>query len=310
MDRILKRNYYDLNYPTAFTSASTIKKKFKNEFTPQEIDNWAQKQDIITKFAPVKRNFSRQITMAHTKNQIWHLDLADMSKESKKTNLNFRYFCVCVDVLSKMTYAFKLKSKKPEEVVKNLKRLFKTVKPKVIFSDSGGEFTGRVFTSFLKNEGGDVWKSRNTETKASIAENKILWIKKKLHKYMRYTESKNWINALDNIIRGFNHSYHRTIKMRPIDVKTKDDEKKAFLNAYGKRIGIPTKPSAFKPDDKVRISHLKKLFTRGYMQTYSDEKFTLKKVIARDKQNLFVLEDENQEPVIGKFYASELQKTI
>ena len=62
--------------------------------------------------------------------------------------------------------------------------------------------------------------------------------------------------------------------------------------------------------DWVKVSHLKKAFTREYSQQFSIEVF---KVVDRyKKQNvqLYSLVDYDGDPIEGKFYAWELQKVI
>ena len=69
--------------------------------------------------------------------------------------------------------------------------------------------------------------------------------------------SKNvYIDKLDDIVNEHNNTYHRTIKMKPIDVKD---------NTY---INIGKEPNdkdpKFKVGDHVRISKYKKIFAKAY----------------------------------------------
>ena len=69
--------------------------------------------------------------------------------------------------------------------------------------------------------------------------------------------SKNvYINKLDNIVGEYNNTYHRTIKMKPVDFEdnTYIDFKKEVNHNDPK----------FKIRDHVRISKYKKLFAKGY----------------------------------------------
>ena len=63
------------------------------------------------------------------------------------------------------------------------------------------------------------------------------------------------IDKLDDIVNEYNNTYHRTIRMKPTDVKD---------NTYmdlGK--GINDNDPKFKVDDHVRISKYKNIFTKG-----------------------------------------------
>ena len=69
--------------------------------------------------------------------------------------------------------------------------------------------------------------------------------------------SKNvYIDKLNNIVNEYNNTYHRTIKMKPIDVKNN-----TYIN-IGKELNdnVPK----FKVDDHVRISKYKSIFAKGY----------------------------------------------
>ena len=112
--------------------------------------------------------------------------------------------------------------------------------------------------------------------------------------------SKNvHIDKLDDIVNEYNNTYHRTIKMKPCDVKSN-----TFLS-FGKEIN--DKDHKFKVGDHVRISKYKNIFTKGYTPNWSEEVFVIKKV-----KNTIpwtnVINDLNGEEIIETFYEKELQK--
>ena len=113
--------------------------------------------------------------------------------------------------------------------------------------------------------------------------------------------SKNvYIDKLDDIVREYNNTYHRTIKMKPADVKdnTYIDFKKE----------VNDKDPKFKVGDYVRISKYKNIFAKGYMPNWSEEVFTIGK-IKNTVPWTYVINDLNSEEIIGTFYEKELQKT-
>ena len=78
--------------------------------------------------------------------------------------------------------------------------------------------------------------------------------------------SKNaYTDKLDDILYEYNNTYHRTIKMKPIDVK---DNK--YIN-IGKEVN--NKDSKFKVGDHVRISKYKNIFGKGYTPNWVEEIF-------------------------------------
>ena len=108
------------------------------------------------------------------------------------------------------------------------------------------------------------------------------------------------INKLDDIVNEYNNTYHRTIKMKPIDVKDStyiDFEKE-----------VNDKDPRFKVGDHVRISQYKNIFHTGYTPNWSEEVFVVKKV-RNAVPWTYVINDFNCEKIIGTFYEKELQKT-
>ena len=79
-----------------------------------------------------------------------------------------------------------------------------------------------------------------------------------------------YIDKLDDIVNEYNNTYHRTIKMKPADVKdnTYIDFKKE----------VNDKNPKFKVGGQVRISKYKNIFTKRYTPNWSDEVFVIKKV--------------------------------
>ena len=75
--------------------------------------------------------------------------------------------------------------------------------------------------------------------------------------------SKNvYIDKLDNIVNEYNITYHRTIKMKPIDVKDN-----TYLNIIKE---VNNKDPKFKVSNHVRISKYKTIFAKVYTPSCSE----------------------------------------
>ena len=68
------------------------------------------------------------------------------------------------------------------------------------------------------------------------------------------------------------------------------------------------KDSKFKAGDHVRISKYKNIFAKGCTPNLSEELFVIKKV-RNTVQLTYVINDLNDDEIIGTFYEKELQKT-
>ena len=89
------------------------------------------------------------------------------------------------------------------------------------------------------------------------AERFIRNLKTKIYKYMTSTSKNVYTNKLDDIVNEYSKTYHRTIKMKPVDVKD---------NTYiGSIKEVNNKDTKFKVGDHVRIS-------------WSEEAFVIKKL--------------------------------
>ena len=112
---------------------------------------------------------------------------------------------------------------------------------------------------------------------------------------------KVYIDKLNDIVNKYSNAYHRTLKMKPNDVKTT-----TYIDFD---IENNDKHTKFKVGDHVRISKLKKKKknVKGYFPNWSEEVFVIKRV----KNSVlwtYVIEDLNSEKSVGVFYEKELQK--
>ena len=86
----------------------------------------------------------------------------------------------------------------------------------------------------------------HNEGKPVVAERYITTLKNKIHKHMTAVSKNVYFNVLDDKIDEYNNTYHRTIKMKAIDVKDN-----TYIN-IGKEVN--GKDPKFKIGDHVRIS--------------------------------------------------------
>ena len=61
--------------------------------------------------------------------------------------------------------------------------------------------------------------STHNEGKSDFSERFIRTLKNKIYKYMTSTSKNVHIDKLDDIVNKYNNTYHRIIKMKPVDVK-------------------------------------------------------------------------------------------
>ena len=142
--------------------------------------------------------------------------------------------------------------------------------------------------------------STDTEGKSVVAERFFRTLKNKIFKHITAISKNVYYDMLNDIVDKYNNTVHKSIKMKPIDVKdnTYLDSKKEVNN----------KDPKFKVGDHVRISKYKNNFAKGYTPNWSEEVFIVSK-IKNTVSWAYVINDLNGEEITGTFYEKELQKT-
>ena len=112
--------------------------------------------------------------------------------------------------------------------------------------------------------------STHNEGKYAVAERFIRTLKNKVYKYMTSISKNVYIDKLDDIVNEYNNPYHRTIKMKPIDVKDN-----TYIN-IGKEVN--DKDPKFEVGDHVRISKYKNIFAKDYTPNWSEEIFVIREI--------------------------------
>ena len=129
--------------------------------------------------------------------------------------------CV-IDVFNKYAWVVPLKVKKGVSIVDAFQNILddSNKKPNKIRVDKGSKFCNNSFKKWLKDNDIEMCSIHN-EGKPVIAERFIRTLKTKIYKYMTSVSKNVYIDKLDDIVSEYNNSYHRTIKMKPVDVKDK-----------------------------------------------------------------------------------------
>ena len=140
----------------------------------------------------------------------------------------------------------------------------------------------------------------HNEGKSVVAERFIRTLKNKIYKYITSISKNVYIDKLDDIVNEYNNTYHRTIKMKPIDVKDN-----TYINIDEE---VNDNDPKFKVGDHVRISKYKNIFAKDYTPNWSEEVFVIKE-IKNTVPWTYVVNDLNNKQVTGTFYENELQRT-
>ena len=310
--------YFDPANPAAFSGLEKTWNVIKSEgkVTKKQLKEWLLEQDTYSSYFPVRRKFNRPRTISPGVNYYWGSDVAYMLPFAEYNN-DHSYFVVFIDIFTRYAYAEPLKTLRGKEMVEVMRDVFKTEKPRYLYTDSGTEYTNRIVQRYLKQESITHYTSRN-EKKVAHAERLIKQLKRKLLQYMNEKNTHEWVGTLQDVVQAYNNSYHRVINMTPAQAK---DAKQytVWSNQYFSKPRNSQSPKRLKKNknafkfnigDRVKISVLKKPFDREYDQRYTTETFTITDKRMQGNIPSYSIKDELNEPIVGWFYPQELLKVI
>ena len=307
-EKVLRKTYYTPREIASFGGIQGLKKAVKRKGTKvktKQVVNWLSTQDTYTLHKPVRHHFARSRVIVGGIDAQWQADLVDVSQLATK-NQGVKYLLTCIDIFSKYAWVKPLTVKTGKALVIAFKDILKSNrKPVVLQTDQGKEFINTPFQQFLKSESIDYFTTYNEDIKASVVERFNRTLKTKMWKYFTSQQTNVFVDVLADLVWSYNHSYHRSIKMQPAEVNQQNQEE-VWNNLYG---DIPTTYTApkFKVNDCVRISKLRKTFKKGYLPNWSEEMFTIEKVI-RTTPIRYIIRDEMNTTLKGSFYEQELQR--
>ena len=115
------------------------------------------------------------------------------------------------------------------EIIKSSNR-----KPNLLETDDGNEFVGNFFNEFLNNN--NIKKfSRYTDEGAVFAERIKRTIGNLSKRPVFEKGNANWLNELSTVINKYIITFHRSIKMTPVQASRKSNEKLVYSNLHDNR---------------------------------------------------------------------------
>ena len=315
----LKDIYYGVKNAGSFASAYRLYQEAKRSglnVTLSKVKDWLSAQDSYTLFRRVVRKGGRgrenRVEAAGAREQ-YQVDLAEVSQYSRM-NKGVNFLLVCIDVFSKMAYVRPQKTKTCAETSRAMLEILKEAGvPRRICSDMGKEFIGRPFKQLLKRYGIKHYLMKNATRKAAVAERFIQTLRGRIARLMQSRGRKKYIDALQDIVSGYNHSYHRMIKRRPVDVNDAN-EADVWMDLYGDERPVGAVGPAgkqpryrFQVGDSVRVARAKLLFEKGHQKQFFEEVFY---IMSRkyDYVPSYRIRDQDGTPIQGFFYETHLQK--
>ena len=249
----LSNYYFNTKSPVAFTSPLALYQEAKKRYpslTFCQVKTWLQSKDDYTLHKPVQYNFPRNRVIVTGIDDQWQADLVGISPLAR-FNKGYKFLLTCIDVFSKFAWVVPLKNKTGESLVNGFQSILDTGRSsEKLQTDKGTEFLNCNFQSFLKEKSIHFFTT-NSELKASVVERFNRTLKTRMWKYFMAKNNRVYIDILQDIVHGYNNSYHQSIGRVPALVSLLNVlqvRRKLYGNSWTK----PGRKLKFKLGDQVQ----------------------------------------------------------
>ena len=309
----LKRLYENVARPGSFQGPhkllATKKKKKKFKFTEKQILRWLKTQESYTVHRRPVRKFPRIPVIVRGLKDQYDADLMIM-RDLASSNKGYKYVLIIVDVFSRYMWAAPMKLKNEKHSLQAFQNIFKEgcPVPARLRTDKGGEFVGKEIAAYFRRLGVQHFLTWN-EVKANYAEKAIQTLKKKLFRYLTFARTRDYVSVLPDLVKSYNRTYHRSIRMAPADVNA-DNEKSLWWALYAHVNDKNTKKyKKFKytVGDTVRLSRKRTRMEREYDERWTNEIFRVRRRFYNKGIVQYKVEDYSGVKKKGSFYEAELQ---
>ena len=229
-------------------------------------------------------------------------DLIEVLNISKQ-NRGFKYLLTVVDVFSKYAWVEPLKNKMGQAVTEAFEKILKQGRqPIQLQTDDGKEYYNKTFQNLMTRY--DIHHfSTSGDTKASVVERFNRTLKQRMYRYFTMNSTLKFVPVLQSLVKGYNRTYHRSIKMA-LNQVTDANSSEVYANLYkGKKVKKPV----LKVGDRVRLNKKFRLFKKGYLPGWTEEVFVIRESIPGPVPT-YKLEEWDGTPLKGTFYEQDVQK--
>ena len=226
---------------------------------------------------PPRKNYPTKKIVYNSIDEIWSIDLADLSDYKTSNNKGYRYIFIVNDSFSKYFWAIPLKNKYSKTITDELSNVLCKSKrrPLKLESDRGSEWYNSIFKNFLRSKNIQHY-SRFTDKGPSIAERVLRTERNLLKKTVFEKGNADWLSKLPSVIKKYNNAIHSSTKMTLNEASEKSNEKEVYSNLQDKRRKI--NPN-YKLGQLVRTGDIKRVFSKGGSTNFSYNLYTITQII-------------------------------
>ena len=140
-----------------------------------------------------------------------------------KYNDGVHFIVIFIDIFSRYLYVEPMKNKTTKETLIAIKNVFykSILQPETFRSDAGKEFIGKDVKEYLADC--EIYQQVTRNEKRPTMQRVIQTLKKKIYKYLYYHKTCKYIDVLQELVEGYNESYHSGIKRAPITINKENE---------------------------------------------------------------------------------------
>jgi transposase InsO family protein len=316
IDRQLGSLYYTTSDPASYGGIDRLHDRAQELGIPvdrERVRRFLSEQVTYAVHKPAQHKFRRNPTLVAHIDEQWQADLADVS-HIRKENDGFTFLLTCIDVLSRYAWVVPVRSKSAAHMLTAMRQLFKQAaprKPVRIQTDKGKEFHNALVRKFLVEQGVELF-STNSDHKAAVVERFNRTLKHRIYKYFTAWNTRRYVDVLADLVESYNNSYHRSIRRRPKDVRTKEDETRVWRLLYYDEQDPTRMSKTIGKGDQVRLSRWKGTFEKGYVPNWGREHFEVVSMRSPHRggvpRPVYKLRDMLGEEIEGDCYPEEIQR--
>ena len=172
---------------------------------------------------PTRRHFRTLLVLVFAMDDQWVADLIEVGNIAK-ANRGYRYLYAWVEPV---------KSKTGKDVTAAFEKILRRSNGRTLRrlqTDDGKEFYNKTFQALMKRKD-IVHFSTSGDTKAIVIERFNRTLKQRMYRYFTVKNTLKYVLVLKDLVMGYNRSYHRSIKIAPIQV-TVQNEEQVWKNLY------------------------------------------------------------------------------
>lgn len=312
MDEVLKAYYYD---PANAGSFGGVRRLYReackhHNISEEQVRDFLKRQNTYTLHKDRRFRFKRNKIVVLFKDYQHEADLIDWQAYSKE-NDGIKYMLVVIDCFTKYAWIRPLMNKMPSSVKEAFISIYGGDNrwPHRLRTDRGTEFDNTLMRRFYDEHEIVFFTTTNQTIKCAMVERLNRTLKARFFRYFTSHGNHRFVEMWEDLVKGYNDSYHRSIKMTPNEAIASDTETvfhKLYEGKTLKELLLPDEEPVAEEGDTVRIAYDKETFGKSYFSTFTDQTATVQKVIHKPIP-LYSLTDYRNKTIPRNFHGQEIQ---